>query len=245
MSTGKRRRVNTYNNRAFKRPRYTLPPGHMRRRATPYNVNRWRPLNARTAGFLGIENKFVDYEVTAGNIQQTVGASGADPAGPDCLNAIEQGDGENQRDGRKVTLKSIHIRGKVESQANTACQVRIVLVHDTQTNGATIDPANVLLPPVSGTLATHAFRNLQYSKRFRILYDRKWVINPQPVFNAVTVSSNQDKIFKIDKNLNIAVNFTGTTPVVANIADNSLHLMAITDSAPVQLQYTSRCRFVG
>ena len=58
--------------------------------------------NVRTGGFLNMELKFYDTANTGININtSTDGSAGEqDPTSKNCLNAVAQGDGEQQRDGR-------------------------------------------------------------------------------------------------------------------------------------------------
>lgn len=204
-------------------------------------------LNYRTGGYIGMETKFIDHEYGSTTVNFVIPTSLTDPA-VGSLSAISQGDGESNRDGRKVTLKSIHINGNVTRTSGTnSSRVRLLLVHDSQTNGSALSPEDVLLIPTSATaLATYAFRNLQHTSRFKVLYDKTFTLTPSLGFDGVSAVSNTPEVnFKINKKLNMPVTYKDTSADVANITDNSLHLMCVTDSTGVVLQYNVRTRFVG
>lgn len=215
----------------------------------------YRARNMRTGGYLGIETKFIDYTysdvptATITDAEADPPAQGAQTA-PGCISAIAQGDGESNRDGRKVVLKSLHIRGAViliasaDATLNDGRTIRVIVVVDTQTNGVQLNAENVIL---AATHVEHGFRNLQFSKRFRILKDHTFEINA--LAGAGTGAANDSpatvKKFMWNFPLNIPVNHTGTTAVVASIADNSIHVIAFASGDGVTLAYESRVRFVG
>lgn len=205
---------------------------------------------------LGVEKKFIDYEYDA-VIVETVAGSEADPATALSLTATAQGDGESNRDGRQVRLLSCHLRGEVQfdpldqATPGLAQCVRILVVLDKQTNGAQFNAEDVLADPANADLDVHAFRNLQYTQRFRVLKD--FTVR-QPAFTAVwdsdsTLKAGAQVPFKCNIDLgNMPVTYTGTSAAIASIADNSIHVLAIastTSTGSATLKYISRVRFVG
>lgn len=216
-------------------------------------VGRLRRRNTRTAGFLGIEKKFYD-KTYSGAIVATVASAEADPAAnASCLNAIAQGDGESNRDGRRCVLKSVQIRGDIYDSGSQdgadppgPAVIRVALVWDQQTNGAQLNSEDVF---TGATNVEHAMINLQHSGRFRILWDKTFSFGSAVAFNddggATGATNRGGKIFKIYKNLNIPVTFDGTTEDIANITDNSLHMVAFASGTGYFLKYESRVRFVG
>ena len=212
--------------------------------------------NNRIGGFLGIEKKFIDYEYDAAVVETVAGAE-ADPATALSLSALAQGDGESNRDGRQVRLLSVHMKGEVQfdpldqATPGQAQCVRLLVVLDKQTNGAQLNAEDVLLDPTNTDLDVHAFRNLQYTQRFRVLKD--FVVR-QPTPSAVwdgtsTLKGGVQVPFKVNIELgNMPVTYTGTTAAIASIADNSIHVIAIastTATGSATLKYISRLRFVG
>lgn len=219
-------------------------------------------LNVRTGGYLGIERKFLDVYASDVAVQAPTDASGAEiqPEGgcTGCLSAPAQGDGEQQRDGRKIVIKSafvvVTVRPSVAQDAVDILAspvIYVALVLDTQTNGATIVSEQVFTNPNdTAYVNTYPIRNLQYSSRYRVL-DHK-IMNMGPA-TAGTDGANTNSIncnlrtCTLKYNGDLPVTFTNTTADVANVADNSLHIIAYathTSMTPV-LSYISRVRFVG
>jgi len=213
---------------------------------------RLRRRNVRTAGYLGIETKFWDKAYDAAIVNTTAGAEADPAANSSCLNSISQGDGESNRDGRRCVVKSMQIRGYLQGTAlgdqadvPPAVIVRVLVVKDCQTNGVQLNSEDVLSDPASEPLA---MINLQHSRRFRILWDRTFVCprNAAAEDGANTNSTTPTgHVFNIYKKMSMPVTFDGTTDDIANITDNSLHVIAFANTTGMTLRYTSRVRFVG
>ncbi len=219
--------------------------------------------NARIGGFLGIETKFYDQKLLGAALTAPTDATGGevDPSATVMLNTVVQGDGESQRDGRKITMKSIYIEGQVktagqagQSATDNQALVFIALVLDTQCNGATINSEDVYVNPgANGVTAAGPLRNLQFTKRFKVLATRRFIIqNPNMVNDTGStggvIQNGLSKRFKIFKNLgNLQVTYSATTETVANITDNCLHMVAFVSNTALapQINYVSRLRFVG
>lgn len=214
--------------------------------------------NYRTGGFLGIEYKFVDQTKGATLLVATNSGAEIDPATNNCLNAVPVGDTESARDGRKYTITGCHIRGVLyrqnrngQTEGGDANFVTLALVLDTQTNGAQAQSEEVFTIP-SGGVASLPFQNLQNSQRFKVLWKRTIVV---PAGNIAYDGTDMEAAgtavpFSIDKPLKTIVNCTGTGATVADIADNSLHLIAFADVSAanangIEIKYNSRVRFVG
>ncbi len=218
--------------------------------------------NPRTGGFLGIEIKFYDQKLINATLTAPSDATGGehDPSATVLLNTVVQGDGESQRDGRRITMRSIFVEGTISmaetaslSSADAPTVLFVALVMDTQTNGATIVSEQVFTNPGASALtAAGPFRNLQFTKRYKVLGTRRFVMDNSTMTNDTgntggIVQSGQVKRFRFFKKLNTVVNFSGTTETVANIVDNSLHIIAYvsgTAQSP-KLHYISRLRYVG
>lgn len=235
----KRRRVNNY-----QQQRAVIYRQPVRRR------------NSRTGGFLGIEYKFLDCTksfTTIANTEWQVQVPTSGSTG--CISVPAQGDGESNRDGKNYAITSVHFKGAwkyLESEAATDphddIMCRLVLYIDTQTNGAVATGTDIM---DSG--ATHnnlAFRNLQYSKRFKILYDKSMVVRPKDLVAATNSFSTGDGkwIFSFNKKFKVPmrVSCDGTTADVADCVDNCIGVAVCVDKANfLQLGYESRIRFVG
>ncbi len=215
--------------------------------------------NLRTGGFLGVELKFYDNKLVDSALTAPTDASGGeqDPSATVMLNTVVQGDGESNRDGRQIMMKSISLNGVIEvpvqvnqTAGDVACVVFLALVMDKQTNGATINSEDVYTNKgANAAVAASPYRNLQQSQRFRVLRTLQITL-PQPrlVWDGTNVEQSGFTIpWRMDAPLNISTLFKGTTETVANIVDNSLHLIGYcsdTGLAP-QISYNSRLRFVG
>ncbi len=243
------------------RPRSTVfAPRRFRRARQRRALPRRRRRNIRTGGFLGQELKFYDTSLIAGGIATNTDATGGedDPSAVILLNTVVQGDGESQRDGRKINMKSIFVTGVVnaiaqsdQTVAEEATDIAIWLVLDKQTNGATIASENVFKNTGANILTgTSVMRNLQFSSRYRILDKVRFQL-PNPQMSGDSTNFEQHGVqvpFKLSANLrNMQVIYTGTTENVANITDNSLHIISFASNngmAPT-ISYNARLRFIG
>lgn len=211
--------------------------------------------NARTGGFVALEKKFVDYNL---NVEAwSVVWATRNPVTVNCLNTVTQGTGESERNGRKCKMHNCYVRGEIiltqnESQTAPADaqHFRIILVLDTQTNATEANALSVM----ESTLGTDylGFRRLENTVRFKVLWDRTFTIRPlvmnEGAANLFAKGGNKI-IFKIMKNFRtpIVVNYTSSADpaTVAQISDNSLHIMGIATTASATLTYQSKVRFSG
>jgi hypothetical protein len=228
--------MSNYDNRPFKKPRKNKKTGDL--------------LNLKYASQLGIENKFVDDSIGAYTLSDNISTSLIDPVPANCLFGIGQGDEPNQRDGRKCTLTSIHIRAWFISEGTNDTVVRFMLVQDKQTNGAQLDPNFVLQPTTTSSIDALAFRNLEYSSRFNVICDKEIrLTNTITGTSGPLVHANAPQaIIHFDKKVNIPVSYSTSAATVGDIVDNSFHVMCFRTAAPdtdVVLRYNCRARFVG
>lgn len=219
--------------------------------------------NARTGGFLGQELKFYDTSLVSGTLLAPTDAAGGehDPSATVVLNSVVQGDGEQQRDGRKITMKSLYMNGIIQiapqasqSSGDSATIIFIAVVLDTQTNGATIVSELVYTnESASAILAAAPMRNLQQADRFRVLAVKKFTMQNPNIANDTgstggIVTNGLTRPFKMYVKLgNMVVTYKGTTETVANITDNSLHVIAYCSNAALvpKISYNARLRFMG
>ncbi len=210
--------------------------------------------NLRTGGFLGIENKFYDTKVSGDAIVTTTASAEVDPPADDhCLNAIAQGDGESNRDGRQCRLTSVQLKGLLtidvlsdQADIPQGNILRVIIYHDKQTNGAQAQSEQVLLDTAGVDLCS--LRNPQYNQRFTVWMDRIFDMSPTTAGTdgANTNSIGQpSKYFEFYKKLDLPVNFTSTTSNIANITDNSIHVIAIAQAAGAKISYQARVKFIG
>lgn len=222
------------------------------------SVQRYRPntyfprSNLRLGGFMGIELKFIDTVKTFTAVLDSWVGGEMDPAvGGLCCPV--KGTGPSDRDGDEIRVKKIDIRGlirmdKQSDQDDVLNSVKycICLIQDTQTNGAQLNAEDVM---VATDPETSSFRNLQYKKRFKVLKRWEGVLNEISTFTdgantGSTVGTAQ--MFGCQVSLNEPVNFVGNAGTIADVGDNSWHLIACTDQAGrLTMSYSSRVRFVG
>jgi len=155
--------------------------------------------------------------------------------------------------GRKMTLKNITIRGTITlpkdsdgALSGTAITdvVRIMLVWDKQCNGAQAAVTDV----ISTASGVEGLRNMEKSQRFQVL--KEWLVNINSAMaydptNNVYVNSGFQKAFKYNKKCNITIHYDDTaSSVIADVQDNNIFLLAISNSGAVRVSAQSRIRFL-
>jgi len=219
-------------------------------------------LNRRTAGFLGIEKKFYDTTLANTALTAPTDATGGeyDPSATSMISTPAQGDGEQNRDGKRIVIKSVQIKGQVSTAPLTAqtvltnpTDIFVALVQDMQTNGAQMNSEDCFKNTSADAFqASQPVRNLLFSSRFRVLKEWNFTLEPKASVNnasATTVSiqgTRQD--FECFIPMELPVNFnSGTTASVANVIDNSLHVIAYCSSVTLvpKIWYNARIRFMG
>lgn len=189
------------------------------------------------------EIKNVDFENVAGTqVYDTTGLV-------TLVNGIATGDLGSQRNGRKVTMVSIHLRGKIAPVDGTTQAVgcRTMLIYDRQTNAAALTIAQVLDTSVSAN--SLCWNLLDNKDRFVVLMDKYIAIGgfdttaTQTYAQSPTVS---EVVFHKKFNLPVAFN-TGTGATVASITTGSIYILTIGDAAAgagCTLIWKSRVRFL-
>ena len=222
-----------------------------------------RSQNVRTGGLLGIEKKYLDCAKTLTNLTAPTDMTGCEinpsSGSTGCLSAPGTGSAFNQRDGQKIQLKSILVKGVIlvapqtnQTALDTACIVTIALVMDHQTNGATLDSENVYTnPSAEAAQNCNVLRNASYTERFKVLKMSQFTLPQLSVaFDGTNVEQAGVAIpFTLGSKLNQTVKFTSgsTTADVANVIDNSLHIIAWVNNTAYtpQIGFNSRLRFMG
>lgn len=185
----------------------------------------------------GKELKFHDVAVTNGPIDSTLELAPA--IGQLCT--VVQGITQSQRIGRKITIKSIQIRGFLRFNPGTADHasdlVHVWLVVDKQTNGAALTGANVF----TGTTASVAMRNMEYVSRFTVL--KHWVWRFQPTGTNIAGTEHNDivQLWEDYLKVNIPIEYSSTTGDVAEIRHNNICLMWGSTETDDKVEMT--CRF--
>lgn len=229
-----------------------------RRKSNLYNRRR----NMRTAGFLSIERKFYDTNLNETAIPAPTDCTGGefDPSATSMMTTPTVGDGEQQRDGKQIVCLYLEIKGHVRTSAIEAAifpgqytQALVAIVLDKQTNGAQLNSEDVF-KNLNGqaVTATEVMRNLLFGKRFRILKERVFDITPnattQQAANDYSTSQGGKSFHWFIPLNNLKINFNaGTTASIANVLDNSIHVIAFSNNTALTpvIAYNARLRFMG
>lgn len=169
------------------------------------------------------ELKFHDVDLSLANIPQ-IGLRNAD------LLTIAEGNGEEERIGRKITIKSILIRANAllpggTNLAQASETVRFMVVQDTQANGAQAAATDVL-----ETANYKAFNNLANSSRFRVMLDKQLTLRCSAGSgNGTTDNHLQNEYnFNFYKKCSIPIEYdnTASTGAISTIRSNNILVFA-------------------
>lgn len=201
----------------------------------------YKPGYSRIGGYYGrffpgsTELKFLDTVVSS-----TIPSAGAVAGSPTGIVLIPQGVTESTRVGRKCTITSILMKGRMTLATDTATAAySISLIWDKQANGAY--PA---FTDVYKTAVTTAHLNLANSGRFVVL--KRWYGHiTQPTYNDTGAAfGGVTKSFKYYKKCNIPIEFSSTTGAITEIKSNNLFFVVISNvDAKISYATNWRVRF--
>lgn len=171
-----------------------------------------------------------------------VNSSGASASYTDsALIPSANGSAYGQVDGNKYDLKALRIRGSISVgidndtfAANEAYEVRLLLVEDSQPNGAQAQGEDIL-QDIGGSVSNfHSFLRIPNGLgRFRILKDKKFVLQPvtMGVLDATPTANTQafqTKHFKmsVKPNCQVTIKSGNATPTVAGLINKNYFLLA-------------------
>lgn len=166
------------------------------------------------------------------------------------LLTIPEGNGEEERIGRKIVIKKIQWRYSLELPestlgGSTSDLVRVMLVLDQQCNGAAPTVDDMLK---EGTGITYQnFNDLANSRRFKVLLDKTHSISAPAGSGQGTTGTldygmkQQSYTFFKSCNIRIEYDSTATTGVIGTIRSNNLFCLFISKKGKAGL--TSRFRF--
>ncbi len=237
----------------FKRKRRDIAAGKVIKvysaSSRPYKKRKFIPGVDRTGGYYGrfagrnAELKFHDVD-----LDDVIIAAGSNIT--PSINIIPQGVKENERVGRKCTIKSINWVGTLalpvrDAQAlpSPGDEIRIILYLDKQANGAAATRPDLLSSP-----NTDSFRNLANSSRFQFLYDKVWLLDYGSLASdtdAVVSSNGVQKRLKFYKKVNIPIEYDNTadTGVLTTIRQNNLGVLLEGSQSVCGLTSKFRLRF--
>lgn len=178
------------------------------------------------------------------------------------LNGIQEGSSFFNRIGRRVCMKSVEMKGFIETNpanAGTSPEglLRTMIIYDRQTNGALPAVSDVLLNyDNAGVTTTDELSglNLNNRERFTVIYDN-YLLAPQVTNTAGVVSApfptdgNAPEIYQkhvYRKLRGVETHFKSSTnpAVVGDITTGGLYLLTISSLASAwQFTYNFRVRF--
>ncbi|AXH74935.1 MAG: capsid protein [Circoviridae sp.] len=171
------------------------------------------------------------------------------------LNGLLAGTTANQRIGNEVHWTSLQFRGTItmDSLRKAASNVRLIIFWDRQANQAAPQTLSTAISKglLEDTTVTDLFLSpFSYptQDRYRVLYDKRWVLNPQlqltEASGSVTVNQPYTVSFKKKIQLNRSTKYDANNDVtVAGIMTNSLYALFYADSAAVSDEPTMKCGF--
>lgn len=175
-------------------------------------------------------------------------------ATPLCIPTV--GADMQNRVGRKITIKSVYIRGLIQTipsgtagTAGTAAaqMCRFIILADLQPNGVTLTPTDVL----GASFTVQSQLNLNNRDRFKIYCDKQYVFDPYmyttTATQALANASRQIWPIKKYKKLDLEVVFNGTsTGGIADISSGALYMLWVGSNAGVaacNYSLSTRCRY--
>lgn len=195
----------------------------------------------RTGGYFGLYNrrgrdelKVIDTQVVTGPVLTTGTVT--------LLNGVAQGTDFTDRIGRKINIKSIHMKYFVQAYNSVDVPLgdifRIMLVWDYQTNGALAAVTDILTTAdiLSGI-------NLTNRDRFKVLYDKRHTMGAIEYTGAAPVAG--DTIPRFGQRYikcNMPVVFGGTGATVGSIQTGSLILLTIMNTSATGFASNTRVR---
>lgn len=164
------------------------------------------------------------------------------------LNVVPQGDAESERNGRKITVRNIYVKGTLKLNAATAATststvIGLMIVVDTQTNGAAFAATDLLEAD-----EWVSYRNLANQTRFKVLWKKDISLSSSgaTATGAAYAFGENIRAFKKGIKCNIPIEYdnSATTGAVATQRVNSIHFVAhSTKNNLVTLDGTARIRF--
>ncbi len=233
-----------------------------RRRNTIGNKKKWI-LTKAMKDAMGIELKFFDNFLINGALTAVTDSTAGEhnPSATSGITTVAQGDSGSNRDGRRLTMKSILVQGFInipaqdaQASIDDATTVFIALVLDKQTNGIETSSEQIFTNPGANVnTSTSPFLNLTNSKRFRILRTLKMNFGVQATYSTdntnvgiAGIKRHFSMYHSFGKN-GLTQNYTNTTGVIGSVSDTSVSVIAFTSNVELAptISYNSRLRFYG
>lgn len=145
------------------------------------------------------------------------------------INGIAAGSDFNQRIGRKITIKTVQIRGHLLHQTATASNTlaRVLVVYDSQPNGTTPSSTDIL---TSGS--SQSFMNLNNRDRFRVISDSTFSLGDRNITATQAVQgSPSTALINVYKRVDLPVIFDGVTGGIGDIQTGAIWVLCVGDQA--------------
>lgn len=212
------------------------------------------------ASVLAPEKKFYDTNLNVTTIAAATDATGGeyDPSATSMISTPATGDGEQNRDGKKIVIEALSFNAALtlnaevnQATADAPTDIFLALVLDTQSNQAQMNSEDCF-KNLNAQSATNPIpmRNLLFGSRFRVL--KEWNIKLKPPtlsYDGTNLEQGGDsRLIQYWQRFpgGLVVNFNaGTTASIANVIDNSIHVIAYANTATATLAYNARIRFCG
>lgn len=176
------------------------------------------------------------------------------------INAVTQGTAENQRIGRKFTVRSISVRGEIKlvntpNQAVTGLAipqwdiVRVAVVLDKQPNGTTAAITDIFSIGAAssaggpGLADMRAFRNMDNIARFDVLMEKFVTVKQTNFPNGGGSAATGVQFYNLYKRCNIPVEMKDSTGSLANITTNNISVYMIASTGYALGNFVYRVRF--
>lgn len=159
-------------------------------------------------------------QINAGNVARYI----------DSIVLVPQGtNAANPRIGKKIAVKRIQLRYTLQGgdTVSSVAHVRISIVHNMQTNGATVTYNQIFQ-----TNTSYAYPNIWNLDKFNIIYDKCTTLYPINYINVAGTNRffhTAPSILGCDLEYPVDVTFSGPAGVLANIRDNNLLITATSD----------------
>lgn len=199
----------------------------------------------RMTGAGAVERKFLDTDVGAGigGVAPTMEFSN--------LCVVPQGDEESQRIGRKIRVKSVDFKGTLTLApatvaTSTSDNIRVMLVLDTQTNGAQFAATDLL-----ETDSYFSFNNLANSGRFRVLKKLQYSLSAQgaAATGAAFTFGEVTRNISFHHNCDVPIEYdnSANTGAITTVRSNNLFIVTqastgniVTIAGDARIRYSDR-----
>lgn len=197
----------------------------------------------KNGGGIPVEKKFLDTSLAT----TTVASTGTSMEGAVALIEIVRGTGENERNGSRVRIKSVHAKitltmSSATSATTTSDIVRIMIGIDKQANAAVCTVGDLL-----ESTAIDSFRNIENLHRFVWMYDKYHKLNVHGLgSNGTThITGRNFKSVRINLKCNVPIYYDGGTGAVGEIRSHNLWAFAISEAGTIKMDNKWRIRYYG